>query len=981
MNFQLSLNSLTLQVILLSLVTRISAILAITLPVTLSAVELSFQSLTIRDGLSQNSVTCIHQDSAGFMWFGTQDGLTRYDGYEFAVYRPEVGNPYSLTDNWINSIEEDEEGILWLGTYEGGVNRFDRHTKRFSAYRNVFSDNKIIPMDQIRTLHLDDQGVVWVVSWGGELLKRTVDGDSVYFISYHFEDEDNENRKLNIQSMFHPNESKLLLGIQNYGLLQFDTETEEVLHFPHPDDATVTAIIPLSDDLYLLGTERHGLYHLERSSKKYTAYPIEKTFGLHANSLVVRTLFRDNKHRIWIGTALNGAFMATADDSLYHLTSNPDDANSLSHDVINTFFEDRAGNIWIGTDGGGVCLVDEKRSLFKSYLTNIHTRGSESFSDIWAISEDRNGELWIGTNLLGLVHFNKTRSSYHFHTHEPDDPKSIGSNRIRCILSDSRGRLWVGTRGGGLHLYDPDHDQFLNFKNIPDDANSLSNNWVRALMEDDQGNIWIGTGGSGVDVFDPRKNEFRHFQNDTENPTSLSHDNVTALYQDREGTIWIATRGQGFNKYNPESETFTQYCQNLDHENTLSHNTVLSFLEDSEGNFWIGTAQGLNKFDRKTEKFSHYFATQDGLPNSVIYGILEDDNGYIWLSTNEGLSRFDYSQSFFRNFSVEDGLQSNEFTQGAYYKSPSGEIYFGGINGVNSFFSDSIDINQYVPPVVITSFKVFDEELVNGRDISFTREIELDHSRNFFSLEFAALNYLHPEKNWYKYYLEGLDNSWISAGTRRFVSYTNLDPGKYTFHVQGSNNDNIWNEAGVSLKINIPPPIWATWWFRIAVLLTVLAYVVSRIRYHARRITQSRLKLESKVEERTRELKEALVKLEESRKAEIEADRLRTVRKLSATIAHEFNNPLTIMVGVVHLVRESLGNNIDPDLKRQIEKLPRAVERMNALVAQLLKITKVEEADYAAGVKFIDIHASSSVDKELPEDSEVKGEADNGGST
>ena len=537
----------------------------------------------------------------------------------------------------------------------------------------------------------------------------------------------------------------------------------------------------------------------------------------------------------------------------------------LSQSDVYCILQDSQGFIWIGTEDG---LNRYDGYTFKVYRYDPSKLHSLNQNTIMSLYEDSSGRLWIGTE-DGLNMLDQKKEKFICYRSSPRDSYSLSHNFIKVILEDSKGILWIGTYGGGLNKLVPSLNEgnpptFIHYQSKASDFHSLSNNYILSIHEDKFGAIWIGT-EEGFNKFDREKDQFTRYKNDPHDHHSLSNNNIMSIYEDRLGVLWIGTV-DGLNRFDPGKEQFIQYHTDPDDPHSLSDDRIISMYEDQSGVFWIATSGGLNKFDREKETFAHY-TVKDGLPNDVIYAILEDNKGNLWLSTNKGISKFNPETKTFKNYDVKDGLQSNEFNARGFYKGRDGEMFFGGINGMNSFYPEGIRDNPYIPRVVITDFQIFNMSVPVGegpekrfilkKPITETKEIKLSYKDRILSFEFAALHYASPEKNQYAYIMEGLEKEWNYVGNRRFVSYTNLHPGDYTLRVKGSNNDGIWNEEGVSLKITITPPFWQTLWFRIMAALAIMAMIFSvyQVRTHA--IRRRAHELEQRVEERTSELNAA----------------------------------------------------------------------------------------------------------------------------
>ncbi|NIR63280.1 MAG: histidine kinase, partial [Aliifodinibius sp.] len=507
---------------------------------------------------------------------------------------------------------------------------------------------------------------------------------------------------------------------------------------------------------------------------------------------------------------------------------------------MQTIFEDAGGVIWVGTFGGGINKYDPNRIKFRHYRHVPNDPNSLSHNQIFAIEEDsRNSQiLWIGTFGGGLNKFNRITGEFTHYRNDPDNPFSLSEDFIQDVFVDNSGTVWIGTAANGLDKFDPDTEEFISYKHQPGDSNSLSDNRIRSIDMDSKGILWVGTYGGGLNKLNQETDTFTSYKHDPQNSKSLSNNVVKVILEGSKGQLWLGTLGGGLDRFNRETELFTHYQYDPDDTSSLSHNVVQSIYQDKDGILWIATyGGGLNKFNPQNETFTH-FTEQDGLPHNSLYDILADKKGHLWISSNRGLSKFNPQNNMFRNYDINDGLQSNEFSSGASHKCKDGEMFFGGINGFNRFYPDSIKDNPHVPPIVITNFQKFNQDIELDRPVSQLEELVLSHKDYVFSFKFAALDYSSPEENQYAYMLAGFEENWNYSGSRRFVTYTNLDPGEYVFRVKGSNSDDVWNETGASIQITIIPPFWETWWFTAlisALLVLSLVLVIARIKIKERK--------------------------------------------------------------------------------------------------------------------------------------------------
>ncbi len=813
--------------------------------------DIKFERISRENGLSQLSVNYIIQDKKGFMWFATQDGLNRYDGYGFTVYNHDRDVPASISANHIRAVLEDpDDGIMWVATSGGGLNKFDPVTGTFTRYRHDPKDPTSLGGDSVFSLYQDSRGVLWVGTLGGGLNKFNKNRGTFT----HYKHAPTNPYSLSndiVRAIFEDSKGVMWIGTYGGGLNQFDREKEQFIHYRHdlhrPDtlsDDRIMNIIETKTGLLWIAMDGGGINSFDPTTGIFTRYQhdVGRPGSLSHNR--VRFVYEDRMGVLWVGTY--GGGLNIFDDKSGQFTvfrHDPLDRESLSNDQVMCVYEDNTDLLWFGTNGGGVNKYDRLRKKFKHYKYSPIKQNSLSDPQVRAIYEDHEGILWIGTNYGGLNKLDRQTGTYTHYRYDPHKPGSLPSDRVYTIGEDREKRLWIGTFDRGLCKFDRKNESFIIYKNNPRDPNSISSNRVRIIHEDHQGELWVGTWSGGLDRFDRRKEIFHHYQHNPDDPNSISNNYIFALYEDSAGRLWIGTWGGGLCRYNRGNDNFTRYMHEPDNRNSLWDNQVYSICDDSDGNLWVGTTKGLDKFDKNKNNWVHYSA-KDGLPNEVINGLLTDDEGNLWISTNGGISRFNPSGGTFRNYGLKDGLQGLEYVGGASYKSRSGEMFFGGLNGMNGFFPGEIKDNPHKPAVIITGFRKFNQPVPWSGAISEMDEIQLSYKENFISFDFVAFNYRVSENNQYAYKLEGFDKDWIYCGTRRSASYTNLDGGTYVFRVKGSNNDGIWNEQGTSVGILVTPSFWQTWWFRIVLISGVLflIFFIYEIRTQAIKKTNKKLK-------------------------------------------------------------------------------------------------------------------------------------------
>ncbi len=794
-------------------------------------INILFSDISIEEGLSQSIVGCIVQDSRGIMWFGTEDGLNMYDGYGITVMKNIPGDPNSLSYNEILSLLADRQGDLWIGTFHGGLNLYNPLKKEFTRYQHDPNDINSLSHDIVRTVFEDSAGEIWVGTDDGlNLMNRNLDGFKIY---KHDPAISTGLSHSSVTAIWEDKSGILWVGTNGGGLNQYDRTQDSFIHkrlgpgnTNLNDRESINSLFEDNDGNLWVGTNGNGLYALDPGRNLYIHYlhDGEDEYSLSNNDIT--SIFADHLDRLWIGT--NGGGLNLFDNKsnqFIHFINDPNDDTSISFDQIMTIYEDRSGVIWIGTYGGGVSKFDSKRKKFNLYKRELNNPNSLSHDIVWTFHEDTNGILWIGTHGGGLDRLDRSTNTFQNFRNDPGDPSSLNNDFVRVVTRDSRGSLWIGTNGGGLSRMNEGDGTFINYMNDPADSNTISYDEIRSIYEDRGGLLWIGTNGGGLNRFNPLTGDFKRYQESPSISGAISNNFIRVMLEDSRGNFWIGTQGGGLNLMDRESETFTACRADPDDPGSLSNSFIFSILESRPGILWIGTwGGGLNRLDTATGHFTHY-TTSDGLASNAIYGALEDDRGNLWISSNNGISRFNQNRETFKNFNVDDGLQSNEFNGGAFLKSKrTGELFFGGIHGFNYFYPNKIINNPYVPPVIITSFLKFNKDVDLNTPISETKSLVLNYKDSIFSFEFAALDYTSPRRNQYAYKMVGLHEDWIQTDSdHRSATFTTLKPGRYTFMVKGSNNDGLWNDTGTFIDIVVTPPFWKTRWFiTLAVLSAIL---------------------------------------------------------------------------------------------------------------------------------------------------------------
>ncbi len=780
-------------------------------PLRAGADPVRFKRLS--QGLSQSTVNAILQDRRGFMWFGTQDGLNRFDGYAFTVYRHDPSDPNSIHDNYIWTMAEDAVGDLWIGTLNGGLSRYSPGRGEFRTYVHDSSSPSSLSDNNVTALCTGADGAVIVGTWGGGL--QRFDRTNNRFTQIPLGDK-------RVRCLVADRSGTVWVGTWN-GLEVIDSSGAHASRYVHdprdPGSVSGDRIISLYKDragTMWVGTFDAGLNRFDRATNTFMHFPRNRETARAPGSDEIRCIGGDRRGRLWIGTLNAGVdCYDPAAGTFTHYRSREFDPDGLSSDRVFSIFEDRAGAVWFGTGDAGVNRYDPLAHSIAHIKRDPSDAGSLSNNVVRAVLQDARGELWVGTFGGGLNRRLPGRSGFIHYRHEPGRPASLASDAVVALFEDSRHDLWIGTADAGLDLFERESGTFRHFRHDRRDSSSISSDAVMTFTEDRAGDLWIGTSGGGADRFSMSTGKFLHFL--PGRGEAAGGNDVWAIHEDRSGSLWMGTWGEGLNRLDGVSHAVAHFVHDPGKSGTLSNNTVWSIYEDAAGTLWLGTwGGGLNRLDPATGTFRAYTET-DGLPNNVVYGILPDGKGNLWLSTNKGIAKFSIRAGTFRSYDVLDGLQADEFNQGAYCRGTDGTLYFGGVNGLSAFHPDSLSDNPDPPPVVITGFQVFNRPVFTDAVPGPDDRITLPYGDNFFSFEFAALDYTAPEKNRYAYRLEGFDRDWVYAGTRRYVSYTHLSGGDYVFHVTGSNSDGIWNQEGISLRVHIDPPFYQTWWFLLAV--------------------------------------------------------------------------------------------------------------------------------------------------------------------
>lgn len=857
----------------------------------------AFEQLTIEHGLPHNTVRSILQDSQGFLWFGTLDGLARYDGYHFKIYRHNLADSTTISSNNIKVIFEDRSQNLWIGTYYG-LNKFDRSTETFMRYTQGPEESLGSSACEVWAIHEDRAGNLWVGYWAGDYLPwgglYKLDRTIGEFTPYRYDPYNPNSMSHNsIRCIVEDNDGVLWVGTETEGLNKFDPKTETFMHYRHDPqnprslgdnrvwdglkdregnlwfaamgaglskyDSSSDAFISYAPDpnntsskyqftdVYKVYQDTRGMIWLSNgvlsrfdpATASFTHFrfsPNQKDWDSNYHAFAIQ---EDNAGNLWVGTRGSGAFKIDLKPQRFtHYRHRPENPNSLSDDDVRLIFEDTQGAIWIATRDQGLSRLDPKTGLFANFKYDPQDARSLSSDVIYAIDEDRSGNIWFGTQ-KELNRFDPQQGKFTRYGHHPTNRRSLRHDAINALFVDHADTLWIGMTGeGGFGKFDWRTETFQQYNPVPENKGRY---YVDRFFEDRQGNLWIGTTGR-VFLLDRHTGQCRAIKAASNRPRH-SGGSAQRLLEDHNGTIWGWWRG--LYKVDIDSLMFINYPMLETAGNQFTFNAFYNQVEatylDAKNKIWCGTRYGLYKFDPLQEQYTARYYEKDGLSNNLITKIVADHAGRLWLLTGGGVSIFDETTppgAQFTNLGPNDGVTNTPSAPEAFIRTRNGEVYWGGTNGVYRFYPEVQSTNPHPPQIRLTEFRKFNQPVKLDSSISTTRALRLHHDENFFSLAFAAMDFTNSKRNQYAYKLEGFDQDWIQSGNKNEASYTNVPPGTYTFRVKGSNNDGVWNEAGASVQIIITPPFWQTWWFRLAAALAVIAALTALYNYRVSKLLE-----------------------------------------------------------------------------------------------------------------------------------------------
>ncbi len=964
--------------------------------VFVSAQQINYRidKVSIDDGLSNNSVHSIIQDHQGFMWFGTESGLNRYDGNNFKAYYNKANDINSLSANSVKNILKELNGSLWIITSSGQINSFNLEFNDITRHTFVDKSSSLITSE--KTAQIDKDNRLWFSYQNEGLYSVNLNTNELKTYNHNKSDK-NTLSSNNIRSLFIDKDDNIWLGTEEGIVNKFDKKTQKFIHYSfkgindsgdnHPiiwkifEDYTGLLWINAGNALYTFNRKTGNRKLILKSENKNDV-----------NSGFVSSIIEDKAKNIWIGTDKGLYRYSTDTGILINLHELANYKSVLTDKNILSLYQDKLGIIWVGSLNEGLYEIHPTLAAFKTICHQTSNPYSISPGPIRSIYYDPKGYLWVGTATNGIIILkNNKRIS---------QPYNFSNHSINQITCDSKGNYWISTGNNGVYLlknFDPGQNKkakLLSFRHKPYDLNSLSDNKVTIVYEDLEKNIWLGT-DSGLDLFDPIKNQFTHPKLNLKNGNEPVSIQSNCILEDKTGAMWIGTwNGLYRFKYTSESGEIrisdAQYFIPTQNSTTsLNDKQITAICKDSNNELWIGTySGGLNRLNVKYDslqnqnsyKFNNY-TMSDGLPSNGILGIQSDDKNNLWISTNNGISNFSIKNHHFKNYNIHDGLQSDIFFWGASHKNAKGEIFFGGTNGLNYFFPDSIKKERIAPAIVFNGFKINGQEIKPGKNaalkkqINFAKEITLDYSFDNFSIDFTSLHYGSAGKHEYKFKLEGYNKEWVQTDTnKKTASYPNLKPGNYIFKVKAINQDGLKNEISTEIKITVRNPFWESWWFYTLEVISVLLIILGLIKIREKKLKDNNKKLEQIVSKRTHKIEqqrdeilsqneeitqhnETLNKYKNHLENQVEkrtldlvqakeraehADMLKTA--FIENLSHEIRTPLNAIVGFSNLL--GLSENLsDKDLEF-ISRINFGSESLLKIVDSIMQVSKIQLGEY-----------------------------------
>jgi len=900
--------------------------------------ELNFDKLTIA------IPHCVIQDRYGFIWIGSQEGLIRYDGYNLKKYRNIPFDSTSLSATWIKTLAEDKAGNLWVGTYGGGLNYFDQKRECFTHFNLGSEDDSTISAKLITKIIVNEDGSLWIGTMEyGLFYARADSSGTLKFVHFDLTENPSQNgaeKKIWILDLFKDDRNCLWIGTQAQGLKKLDINTGKITHFTNdPNDPfsinhnAVSALCGDSLDNIWIGTGEEtlgsggGLDVYERESGQFRHFRNDSASVIPDR---IYPLLIDRRGMLWMGASEMGITSISVSELLNN--EKPDFRHLKQHQLwgIQSIYEDHLGNIWFAQFGRNLYKYDPHQNPITWYHRDKSASNTMSSSGIECVYIDRLQNIWFGHHNTGLDKYDPKTSLYTNYLPRPNDPSYLNAEWITGVREDKSGFLWISTLSHGLYRFYPLQEIFQRCHlSRSGGTDSLDSDLIYLMLLSQTGQLWLSTMDKGLIIFDPASNRSRHIDLTPSNPGG---EKIISMFEDRDRTVWLGTIDAGFygvEMINDEIQNIQHYVHNPADRNSLSYNNILDLIRPTvvdTNALWIASGMGVNRFDLLTKSFTHFFE-EDGIPHNMALKVLEDNQGNIWISCAIGIARYDIRTGQWKNYGKSNGLPFETFGGARHNtaKDADGRLYFSGSSGTLAFLPEKMKDNPVIPPVKLTDFSIFHENIKLDTAIQFKKTITLSHYQNVFSFEFAALNYTNPEKNQYAYKMEGFIDEWINIGNERRVSFTNLDPGRFIFRVRGSNNHGVWNNEGASIRIIITPPWWRTGWAYFVYTFLFGAFLVGTVRFEVRR-RQHKLELQLQREQEMRKLEEAehraIVAELEHKTAEVqrEAEKEQMRSRIASDLHDEIGGNLSSIALIGQVLQEKLRPK--PPLKKKLQEIP-----------------------------------------------------------
>ncbi len=906
-----------------------------------------FRNLNSADGLSQVTIYDIFQDHRGLIWIGTSDGLNKYDGRTFEVYQHQPEDSTSISNNDIRFIFEDSKYRLWIGS-SSGLDRLDWKVNGFRHYRHVPADPQSFSSNYISDMVEDRQGNLWVATKHEREHLHRFEPESGLCQRYT-----NPISQSPVNKMLIDSQDQIWLLHEDHSITGFSLSQKSFFRINDKLPGEPLCIFEDRQNRIWIGLDEGGVVKHQVGSDSWTTLaPGPERKGSIGND-VVRDIIEDENGHLWMATYGGLSYLDKKTDRFTNFRDEALNPVSIASNFLFCLLRDRSNRIWIGSTDAGISIIDPQTQQFQHYASLGTSQNSLSNNAVWSLTESTDRILWIGTS-GGLNRLDRNTNELRSFLHDPANPRSLSHNRVWSLAAENAQTMWVGTSAGlnKMEILEDGGAAFTAYQYDPMDSTTISSNSIRNILIDRSGRFWVGTTQDGLNFFDRGTGAFKRIYHHPGKANSLSDNRIRALLEDRSDRFWIAT-SNGLNLFDRSTNQFQSFYHQYGDATSLSDSQVRCLAEDGNGQIWIGTERGLNLLEEVTADGKAKFRTirvGNKLNDDRIYSLQVDSENNLWLGTNRGLLHYAPGSGTLRTYDTRDGLQANEFNQGASYSNQAGEMFFGGVNGFNIFDPLSVQPLEESPAVIFTNLSVLhaDAQLGEGnhlrQHINVAEDIYLNYSDKTFSIAFTTLHFSGSQKDRFAYRLVPFEEEWVYIEGRNFAYYTNLPPGEYAFQVKAADSHGQWKETFHSIGVHIHPAFWQTWWFRTLLVLTVLLISVALYRWRIHSLLNSKHQLEVKVKERTEQLRQqkeelegTLADLRRTQTTLIQQEKMASLGQLTAGIAHEINNPINFIASSLKALKLDF-EDISPLLEKIIA-LPDSNPKEGAL-AEVNAISK-----------------------------------------